>query len=161
MSSIAMPAGLRERVTALVEETIAGTPVFVVDIVVRGRTGARLVEVFLDSDEVLGVDHLASISRELALLLDAGDVLDGSYRLNVSTPGLDRPLVARQFPRNVGRTLRVLFSGAGDAGPVSLPAVEGILVAADTERVVIRDPAGLERQVPVRSIQEAKVVLPW
>ena len=98
------------RVKTLVEEVLAGSPHFLVDLEVRGARGSQAVDVFIDSDEGLGVGTLARISREVAFLLDTGEVIAGHYRLNVSSPGLDRPLkLPRQYKKNVGRALRVHY----------------------------------------------------
>lgn len=150
------PASLSDKVRASAEEAVAGTSAFVVDVVVRGRIGARVVEVFLDSDAGLGIDELAQFSREIGLLLEAGDVIDGRYRLDVSTPGLERPLVPRQFARNVGRTLRVV-TAADEASTV----VQGTLAEVGPDRILVKDGTGTDHEVSFSSIQEAKIVLPW
>lgn len=162
MLSGTIPKGLAERIQAVVEETIAGTDVFLVEITIRGRVGARVVEVFLDHDDGIGVDQLAALSRQVGLLLDAADIVDGKYRLDVSTPGLDRPLVPRQLPRNVGRKLRlVVASQSASTDATKSEIMEGTLVSADPERIVVRDGTGQDREVSVQFINEAKVLLPW
>ena len=109
MTQTAAP-DVTERVQALVEEVLAGSPHFIVELEVRGAPGSQAVDVFIDSDEGLGVDTLAEISREVAFLVEAEEVIAGHYRLNVSSPGVDRPLkLPRQYKKNVGRTLRVHY----------------------------------------------------
>ena len=65
------------RVKTLVEEVLAGSSHFLVELEVRGAPGSQAVDVFIDSDEGLGVDTLARISREVAFLFDAEEVLAG------------------------------------------------------------------------------------
>lgn len=161
MLSGSISTGLKERIQAVVDETIAGTDVFLVEITIRGRVGARVVEVFLDQDDGIGVDQLAALSRQIGLLLDAADVIDGKYRLDVSTPGLERPLVPRQLPRNVGRKLRVVVAGPSSEGAAKPEVMEGTLVSADPDRIVVRDGTGRDHEVSVQFINEAKVLLPW
>ena len=73
-----------ERVRVLIEEVLEGTPHFVVELDVRGASGSKAVDLFLDSDEALGVGMLAQIHRQIGFLLDTEEVLAGRYRLNVS-----------------------------------------------------------------------------
>ncbi|NNE70248.1 MAG: ribosome maturation factor RimP, partial [Rhodothermales bacterium] len=125
----------------------------IVDIVVRGRQGSRVVEVFLDSDDGIGLDQLASFSREVGFLLEAEDVIKGKYRLNVSSPGADRPLtLPRQMRKHVGRKLSVKRE---EGKPV-----QGVLQSADDEGITLKK-GKEEVRLAFDSIQEARVVLPW
>lgn len=156
------PGPVAVRVRTLAEETLEGTGLFVVDVVVRGAEGRRVVEVFVDGPGGAGIDELTEASRRLSFLLDAEDAVPGSYRLDVSSPGADRPLSdPRQYPRHVGRTLRVSYM-ADAADPGEEVTLTGVLQAADE--------AGISLQVPGRpdgvfvdhtSIRDARVVLPW
>ncbi|GIV59125.1 ribosome maturation factor RimP [Rhodocaloribacter litoris] len=149
-------AAQEARLRAIVEEVIAGTPHFIVEVRVRGRKGARVVEVFLDSDGPLGVDELARLSREIGFLLDVEELFDGRYHLNVSSPGLDRPLsLPRQYRKNVGRLLRVRYR-AGDA----VHSLQGKLKSADDDGIEI-DTGRRTLRISFGDIEEAKVQLPW
>lgn len=146
------------RVRELLDDVLAGSPVFPVEIVVRGRTGSHVVEVYVDSPDDLGANDLAAISRELGALLEQADIIRGAYRLNVSTPGADRPLVdPRQYAKHVGRRVRLGLGtdSEDDAG------ITGTLRGLESDEVVLSDDDGSVRRVPVDSIREARVLLPW
>ena len=148
---------LAARVEALVEEVLSGTPHYLVEVLVRGTKGARVVEVFVDSDGDLGVDALAQISRDLAFLIDTEEVLDGRYRLDVSSPGVDRPLrLPRQYAKNVGRRLRVAYR-MGER----TTETEGELTVADDDGITIQPKKGDARRIGYDDIAWAKVQLPW
>ncbi len=150
---------LTARVQALVEEVLAATPHFVVEVAVRGTAGSRVVEVFLDSDAALGVDELARLSREVGFLLDTDEVVEGRYRLDVSSPGLDRPLkLPRQFKKNVGRTLRVHHRRDDADGYTE---TTGKLADADDEAIELAPAARERRRIRYGDILWAKVQLPW
>ncbi len=147
------------RVKALVEEVLAGSPHFLVELEVRGAPGSQAVDVFIDSDEGIGVDTLAQISREVAFLIDAEDVIAGRYRLNVSSPGVDRPLkLPRQYKKNVGRALRVHYQKPDGDGYTE---VLGDLVEADDEAVEVVVKGSRRRRIRYADILWAKVQLPW
>jgi ribosome maturation factor RimP len=157
---------LEDRIRRLADESAVDSGLFVVGVVVRGRPGNRVVEVFADGgpEGPAGIDELAGLSRRLAFLLDTEDPVQGAYRLDVSTPGADRPLVdIRQYPQHVGRTLRVSYTtDAGDA------EATGTLTEATPEAVTLQ-PAPAKKGgaapepvvVPVAALREARVVLPW
>lgn len=147
------------QVTALVEEVIGDSPVFVVDVDVRGSRGSQVVDIFVDSDDELDVDELARISREVGFLLDVEELFPAQYNLNVSSPGLDRPLVLpRQYKKNIGRELRVHYARADGSGNTE---VEGEVVGADDEAVEIAASESDVRRIPYDSIVWAKAQLPW
>jgi ribosome maturation factor RimP len=82
---------------------------YVVDIVVRGERGSTIVQVFIDTDQGITADQCALVSRHLSLELDRTNLIAGRYRIEVSSPGLDRPIkLARQFKKNIGRQVKVV-----------------------------------------------------
>jgi ribosome maturation factor RimP len=99
----------------------------------------RLLRVVVDSDRGVSLDDAAAISRQLSAALDAAPVMgDFPYTLEVSSPGVDRPLTdPRHWRRAVGRLVQVT---AADAGPIS-----GRVLAADAGGVTL-DVAGDHRR---------------
>ena len=152
-------ASLSDQVRALAEDAIDGTPLYLVEVVVRGRPGSRVVEVYADADDGAALDTLADVSRRLGFLLDTEDLVKGKYTLNVSSPGADRPLLlARQYPQHVGRTLDVMYTRAG--GEETLTA-RGTLSAAGDDSFTLQTDGGAETTIPYDAVQEARVALPW
>jgi len=91
----------------------------------------RLLRVVVDSDHGVSLDDAAFISRELSTTLDATDVMgDVPYTLEVSSPGVDRPLIEpRHWRRAAGRLVRVKAAAEG--------TVQGRVLAADDDGVTI------------------------
>lgn len=92
-----------------------------------------VVRVIVDADGGVSLDAVAAISRELSAALDhaeeSGDaVLPGAYVLEVSSPGVDRPLrEERHWRRNVGRLVRATLDGAPVEGRIAAVA-DGVVV---------------------------------
>ena len=148
---------LADRVRALAEEAVAATDLFVVDVEVKGFEGSRVVSVYVDSPAGAGADDLATVSRTLGFALDTEDLVKGRYRLDVSTPGADRPLSdRRQYARHVGRELAVTFERRADDGD-QLVTAQGTLVSADDDGIVLDGQA----PIPYDHVREARVQLPW
>ena len=91
----------------------------------------RLLRVVVDSDQGVSLDDAAAISRQLSAALDTVAVMgDFPYTLEVSSPGVDRPLTdPRHWRRAMGRLVQVTVT---DAGPIS-----GRVVAADSDGVTL------------------------
>ena len=158
-----MPASnddLAERVHALVGPVLDAHDVELVEVDVRGAHGSRVVAVVGDRDDGLDLDLIADLSRTIGDRLDEDDTISGRYTLEVSSPGVDRPLrTLRSFRRNVGRDVRVVRNRAaidrGEKGELTgtLDAVddEGLHVTVGKDTVV----------VPIDDVDHGKVVLPW
>jgi len=146
-----------QRVHRIVEDVLVGTPLYVVEIVVRGVKGSRVVEVYVESDDALGVDTLAKVNREVGFLLETEEVIEGRYTLNVSSPGVDRPLrLPRQYKKNIGRTLKVKYMNEEKR-----LNVQGELINTAEEFIELNVKGGTLQRISMDDIVESKIVLPW
>lgn len=148
---------LADRVRALAEEAAADTGLYIVEVEVRGHPGSRVVAVYVESETGAGADDLARLSRSLSFLLDTEDLVKGRYRLDVSTPGAERPLAdRRQYRRHVGRTLEVAVDGEEETETLT-----GELQSVTDEAIVLGGADGDATEIPFDSIRDARVKLPW
>lgn len=130
---------LTESITDAVSPALAGTGAVIDDVVVQQAGRRRLVRIFLARDlaplaaddetsevEPLSLDEIADASRALSAALDDSDALgEAPYTLEVSSPGVDRPLsTPDRFRRNVGRLVSVATADGGAAAG-RLAAVNG------------------------------------
>ena len=129
------------KLAGLIEPVVAasGMDLESVRMTVAGRR--RVLRVVVDSDHGVSLDEAADVSREVSVMLDASNALgDVPYTLEVSSPGVDRPLTEpRHWRRARGRLVRVKVTGA-------VP-VEGRVLAADADGVTL-GLAGGERRFP-------------
>jgi len=129
-----------KRLAGLIEPVIAGVGMDLesVRMTVAGRR--RLLRIVVDSDHGVNLDDAADVSREVSAVLDESNALgDVPYTLEVSSPGVDRPLTEpRHWRRAAGRLVKVKVTGEG--------AVEGRVLAADADGVTL-DLAGRMRQL--------------
>ncbi|HEX6499475.1 MAG TPA: ribosome maturation factor RimP [Micromonosporaceae bacterium] len=109
------------------------------------RVGRRhLVKVTVDRDEGVGSDAVATLSRDIAAAIDeaertGGEFTSGEYVLEVSSPGVDRPLTEpRHWRRNVGRLVKVRVGDRQVTGRVSRVDDDGVLLDVDGEAVAAR-----------------------
>lgn len=79
-----------------------------VDVEIKRQHGGHLVRLFVDKPGGIGLDELQSVSEEVSAILDVEDPIDSAYTLEVSSPGLDRPLKgAADYRRFVGRLAKL------------------------------------------------------
>jgi ribosome maturation factor RimP len=104
----------------------------------------RLLRVVVDSDQGVSLDDAATVSRELSAALDAVAVMgDFPYTLEVSSPGVDRPMTdPRHWRRAVGRLVQVTVTDSAGSGSVT-----GRIVSADADGVTL-DVEGTRRRFP-------------
>jgi ribosome maturation factor RimP len=105
-----VPIDHTSKIKALADQAAMGGSSYVVDVEVKGGSGSPIIWVYIDAEVGQAtIDDCTRISRELGLLMDVHELYaSGNYTLNVSTPGLSRPLTdMRQYRNNVGRNARV------------------------------------------------------
>jgi len=147
---------LKAQIEEVAKAVVEAKDAFLLDVSIRGERGGKLVEVFVDTDTGVSTELCAEISRALARVFDHANLLFGSYRLVVSSPGIDRPLkFARQYSRNIGRKLTLKCRS--DNG---IERVEGELVAATEEAVTLKVNEGT-RDFTTDKIIEARVKPVW
>jgi ribosome maturation factor RimP len=150
------PAGLTltDRLTQVIEPVTSGAG-FDLERVAVSRVGRRHgVQVVVDRDGGVGLDAIAEVSRAVSAALDAAEaagaaLLPGEYLLEVSSPGVDRPLTEpRHWRRNLGR----LVSVPGPEGRT----LTGRIVGAAAEAVVL-DVDGVLRELAYRQLGVGRV----
>jgi ribosome maturation factor RimP len=130
----------------------------VIDVVLRGDHRRPVLEVFIDAESPVTIEQCTQISRDLAVVIDAGRVLAGTYRLEVSSPGIERPLQHPwQYPKHVGRKIQLSIRT-----PDGARKLVGVLTAASEDGVTVAAGSNGE-PVPVSfgDIREALVLPPW
>jgi ribosome maturation factor RimP len=139
----------------VVEPYLAAERLELDDLEMSGRGRGRVLRVTVDGDDV-DLDRLADLSRGLSRLLDTDPALQDSYRLEVSSPGLERRLRRPEhYRRSVGR--EVVVKATGDA---SNSTHRGVLTSADERDFTVESENGPVK-VPYDDVISAKTVFRW
>jgi ribosome maturation factor RimP len=134
----------------LLEPGVSALGFELVDVELAGSHHHPTLRVYIDSPGGVTVDDCADVSRQLSALLDVEDPLPGRYTLEVSSPGLDRPLVKPEdFRRFVGERIKVkmrepILGRKNFAGRLVAVAADHVVVELDQERFDLAF-AGMER----------------
>ncbi len=136
------------RIADVIRPVVAAAGLDLESVRVSAAGRRRLLRVVVDSDQGVSLDDAAAISRQLSAALDTVAVMgDFPYTLEVSSPGVDRPLIdPRHWRRALGRLVQVTVNDAGDSGDSGVSgSVSGRVVAADTDGVTL-DVGGTRRR---------------
>ena len=140
----------RDQIAEVLTAPVAavGLDVEAVEVSQAGRR--RVLRVAVDKDGGVTMDDIAEATREVSRVLDDSDVMGSQpYTLEVSSPGLDRPLVApRHWRRNRGRLVKVTLRDG--------PTLTGRVTASDDERATL-DVDGTPHEVRLDAVTRARV----
>jgi ribosome maturation factor RimP len=142
-----------ETIQGMVEPVATALGLQIYDLVVTGPE----VRLILDRPGGIDIDSLEEASRQVAPLLEDLDDLAGPYTLEVSSPGVERPLrTPAHFTGAIGEEVSVKAPSAD--GPME--RIRGVLTAADTTNITIHLEAG-DREIPIDTIDQARTVFDW
>lgn len=144
-----------DRIEEVVTPVLRDHGLTLVDLDWRPLRPRGLLRLYVDKPGGVRIEDCERASRELGDVLDAAALVEGGYDLEVSSPGLDRPLrKEREFRWAVGKRVRCWLAGGGDA--------RGRLAAVDAERLVLEGD-GERREVPRATVVKARLEaeVPW
>jgi ribosome maturation factor RimP len=153
--------GPAARVAAIAEPVIVGLGFRLVRVRVSGTLGCTVQIMAERPDGTMAIEDCEAVSRALSPVLDVADPIDRAYRLEISSPGLDRPLVRRSdFERCAGNTIKIEMAVAVDGRR----RFRGVLLGTQDEAARIqRDDAksgeAVEVLLRIEDMADAKVVL--
>lgn len=97
----------------LLEPAVQALGFELVDTEFSGSGRQAVLRIYIDTPEGVTVDDCATVSRQVSAILDVEDPIPGQYMLEVSSPGLDRPMVKREdFQRYAGEIVKIRMSTA-------------------------------------------------
>jgi len=153
--------GLETRIARIVEPVANDMGYSLVRVKVTAENGCTLQIMAEDAHGRFTIDDCERLSKDISPALDVEDPIDREYHLEVSSPGIDRPLVrARDFIRYVGHEARVELSDMIEGRK----RFRGLIEAADDESVTIHLPDAPKdtdpnHKLPLANIAEAKLIM--
>ncbi|MHB8439527.1 MAG: ribosome maturation factor RimP [Acidimicrobiales bacterium] len=144
-----------DELSDLLAPVVAVTGLELVDVELSGP----LLRVIVDGPGGVSLDRLSELTRSISAALEGHDPLPGQrYTLEVSSPGVERPLrIPRHFARAVGErvTVRAASGGEGER------RINGILAVADDEHIEVRLDDGGVKHLRYDQIDRARTVFDW
>lgn len=99
---------LRQTIEEIVEKHLPDASHFVVDIQIVEKGPKKSLHILIDADQGITIETCALVSRAVGDEIEAKELMDSAYVMEVSSPGVDFPLSSRrQYQKNIGRTLKI------------------------------------------------------
>jgi len=136
-------AGIDTRLTELVQPVAEELGFELWGIEYMSHSKQKLVRIYIDSAEGIGVDDCASVSRQVGSVFDVEEPIAGEYSLEVSSPGMDRPLFKlEQYNRYIGENVTVRLRSPYEgrrkfAGQLRSVEAEDVVVAIDDHEYLL------------------------
>lgn len=138
----------------LLEPVVEAMGYELVEVEVVGGGKHRVLRLYIDQPDGIAVEDCERVSHQVSGVLDVEDPIPGAYTLEVSSPGLDRPLrTAAHFAAFTGEQAKVELRAPQDGRK----RFKGRLVGIDGETVVM-DVDGEQYRLPLNEIERARVV---
>jgi len=142
-----------EQVAGIVEKNLS-TDLFLVDVIIKGKNIGKKVIVLVDGDKGVSIDQCAKISRSISDEFEQTELIDGAYKLEVSSPGLDYPIkMKRQFVKNVGRNLDVEKADESRLQGKLIDVGDSIVLEVSEKKQVTKV------EIPIENIKKANVLV--
>lgn len=127
---------LKAHIAKLAQEFLPDESYYLVEVVIKGSDVRKKVLVLIDGDNGVNIEVCASISRQIGHTLEENETLDNAYTLEVSSPGIDHPLLlTRQYQGRVGKRLKItLKTGEEVIGKLLKLTEETLSVLKETKK---------------------------
>jgi len=146
----------KEEIRKIFEDEVKKMDFDLVDMQLNVTGKAGMIRLFVDRDGGININECSEVSRSISELIFRKDLFPRNYRLEVSSPGLDRPLTTKKdFQRNVGKDIILEYKVESD-----FKKIEGKIASADDELFIIND-KNESFSVPFSNINNGKIKLPW
>lgn len=155
------------RATDLIEQEVKASGFDLVRVKLFGQDDERTLQVMAEDPATgqLVIDQCMALSRRISNALDAkeeagDDLIDGAYRLEVSSPGIDRPLTrAKDYANWAGHEARINISKDAEAPTGNRRTFHGDLIGLEGDNIVVDDRKNGRVEIPLATIHSAKLVL--
>ena len=131
---------LREKIVKIAEKISYDAGFFLIDIIIRGNEGNRVIEVYVDGEKNVTANDCAEINRKINKVIEEEKIICASFRLDVSSPGTDRPLLyLEQYLKHINRQFEVTYNLAGIKKKIkgTLKNIKGDQLTFYTDREII------------------------
>ena len=142
------------QIVSVVEPVVSGLGYELVGAEFGQAENGQTLRVYIDKDDGILMEDCAAVSRQLNAVLDVEDTIKSAYLLEVSSPGVDRPLFTEaQFAAQVGEQVRVRMAD----GVNGRRNFKGRLVGVENANAVV-EVDGIDYALPVSDVEQAHLI---
>lgn len=145
-----------KQINDLILPILESRGVDLIDFELKGKSGFQVIRIFVDVEGGVTLGQCEELSREISDQLDRKDLIPGRYRLEVSSPGLDRPLKTLQdYKRNLNRTVKIVLKDYSKDEYLS-GTIERI-----SDNIIIIKQNGELIEIDIDNVSVAKILPIW
>ena len=145
---------LNKNIVQIAKQAAEESGFLLIDVIVRGDERNRIIEIYIDSLPGISTDDCAEMSFKVGTLIDESNLITSKYRLDVSSPGVDRPIIfLEQFPKHVNRKFEITYQNGEE-----IKKIIGKLVKIEDDNLVF-NLNNTETIVNFTKIKSAKVLI--
>jgi ribosome maturation factor RimP len=155
-------AGVIAKIEEIAERVAQPEGIEIVDVDLKG--GGRNQVLLIVIDKLSGVTHgdCEFISQQVGTILDVEDVINGTYQLEVSSPGVERKLLKwKDWERFVGKKAKIVLKEAVPAAKAPLKYFDGVIESAQDQSVTVSLPDGDQVTFPFSQVDRANLKFEW
>ena len=146
------------QIRTIAQEVVSGLGFELVDIELTGNRSQQLIRIFIQKPEGILLSDCVAVSRELGERFDDKNVIENSYRLEISSPGIERPLrKVQDFERYVGHRVRIRLKSKQEGKR----RIVGKIVEVDDNMVRIISKNGQKASFSLADIAKTNLDVDW
>lgn len=150
-----------DRVRELVSPIAADLDLDLYDVERRSKVLRITIDTPAGSESGISLDALSLATRLISRELDHEDPISSAYTLEVTSPGLERPLrTSAHFQREIGKEITVRLAGHA-VSDGEARRIDGTLVGADDSTATVLTASGEERTIEIAAVDKARTVFDW
>ena len=144
---------IKQNILNAVKEISEKNNLFLLEVLFRGTEQNWVIEIFIDGEDILSADDCARISREINQVIEEKELLNSVYRLDVSSPGVDRPLkYFKQYKKHINRKFEIRYKSGENK-----KSITGKLVKIEDNNLYFY--SSREQAIKFEDIIKAKVLV--
>ena len=142
-----------ETITSLVMPVLQEKDLVLVDVLYRRESSGWVLRLLIDKEDGVTLDDCTAVSREVSHLLDIEDIIGQAFNLEVSSPGLDRPLKSiGDFQRFAGRKAKVTTKEPIEGNQVVMGRINKV-----EEELITMEVGQQELRIPFSEVAKARL----
>ncbi len=137
-----------------IDELVRDENYFLIDLNFKGDKRNQIIEIFVDNKEGVTTSGCSLISRKIEEYIDEENLFNGKYRLDVSSPGVERSLIyLDQFYKHIGRKFEIEFTSDEE-----VKKIEAKLKSINEDKLIFQHKKE-ELEIPFEKIKSSKVLI--
>ena len=137
-----------------IEEIVTGQNLLLIEYILRGDNRTRIIEVFIDGEEGVTSETCNQVSNLIKARIEEENIIDSNFRLDVSSPGVDRPLkYLLQYKKHIGRNFELKYQLED-----SVKSLKAKLTGIEDDILIFGDGKN-ETRIRFEEIKSAKVLI--